>query len=300
MSLMRSGAVATLGVYLLSASPATAQTSSGAAWPQFRGPNASGIAEAPTPPPTEFGPEKNRLWKTALPAGHSSPAIWGSRIFLTAFDPASKQLEVVGLDRDTGKVLWRQPIPAEAIEKVHEVSSPATATPAVDGERVYSYFGSHGVVAHDLDGKLVWEARMPLVTVSFGSGTSPIVVGDLVIVNRHEPKDPFLIALDRRTGRTVWKRQHQVPAGLAGPYASYSTPLVVQQQVVIHGPRRVEAFDIATGEPRWWVTVSSTGTSTPTVANDIVYVATWSSAVQTRPTCPARPCSSSRRLPGST
>jgi hypothetical protein len=73
----------------------------------------------------------------------------------------------------------------------------------------------------------------------------------------------------------VWKRQHQVPAGLAGPYASYSTPLVVQQQVVIHGPRRVEAFDIATGEPRWWVTVSSTGTSTPTVANDIVYVATW-------------------------
>jgi outer membrane protein assembly factor BamB len=286
MSLMRSVAGAALGISLLAASPAGAQTATDAAWPQFRGPNASGIAEAPISPPLEFGPQKNLLWKTLLPAGHSSPAIWGSRIFLTAFDAQTKKLEVIGLDRKTGQILWRQPIPSEEFEKVHQLSSPATATPAVDGERVYSYFGSYGVVAHDLDGKVVWEARLPLAQVPFGSGTSPIVVGDRVIVNRHDPKDAFLIALDRNTGRTVWKHQHEPPPPSPAPFASYSTPLVAQQQIVIHGPRRIEAFDIATGEPRWWVPVISTGTSTPVLANDTIYVATWfplGESDQTRP-----------------
>src|SRR5882724_6344716 len=108
-------------------------------WPQFRGPGGRGVAADSDHPPLEFGLTKNLLWKTPVPSGHSSPSIWGARIFLSAFDKGTKKLEVLSLDRATGKILWRRTIPAEEIENVHEISSPATATPAVDGERVYAY-----------------------------------------------------------------------------------------------------------------------------------------------------------------
>jgi outer membrane protein assembly factor BamB len=258
-----------IAVFLLALS-AHAQKPQEPAWPQFRGPNASGIATESVSPPLEFGPSKNLLWKTSLPSGQSSPAIWGNRIFLTAFDAANKKLEVIGLDRSTGQILWRQPIPTDQFEPVHILSTPATATPAVDGERVYVYFGSYGVVAYDLGGALVWEARMPVVKVQFGSGTSPIVAGELVIVNRQEPKEPFLIALDRKTGKTVWKHPHDQEMGPAG----YSTPLIVGNQVVIHGGR-LEAFDLSTGDLKWWVALNSTGTATPTVNGDTIYVSSW-------------------------
>src|SRR5262249_51861741 len=123
-------------------------------WPEYRGPGASGIAEGPAP--VEFGPKNKLLWSVELPQGHSSPSIWGSHVLLTGFDAKSKPLEVVDIDRGTGKVRWRRPVQASGIEQVHEVSSPATATPIIDGERVYAYFGSSGVAAFDLEGKPLW------------------------------------------------------------------------------------------------------------------------------------------------
>ena len=86
-----------------------------AGWPQFRGPNATGIAATAKAPPIEFGPGKNMLWKTAVPAGHSSPVFWGGRMFLTAFDGERKQLLVMALDRATGRELWRKDVPYEAL-----------------------------------------------------------------------------------------------------------------------------------------------------------------------------------------
>ncbi|CAN5831820.1 PQQ-binding-like beta-propeller repeat protein [soil metagenome] len=258
-----------------SALPAHAQSPEPVAWPQFRGPNGSGTAEGALSLPIEFGPSKNLAWRTPLPGGHSSPAIWGNRIYLTAADTAAKKLEVIALDRSTGGIAWRQAVPATEFERIHPVGSLATSTPAVDGQRVYAYFGSYGLVAYDLNGKVAWEAPMPVLQAPFGSGTSPVVAGELVILNRQEPKEPFLIALDRSTGKTVWKHQYPLPPGLPSPYAGYATPLVVGQQVIVHGPTRLEAFDLSTGEVRWWVTLSSTGTSTPVVAGDTLYVATW-------------------------
>ena len=260
---------------LCSALPAQAQGPGSPAWPQFRGPDGSGTAEEAGSLPIEFGPSKNLAWRTPLPEGHSSPAIWGDRIYLTAADTAAKKLEVMALDRSTGEIAWRQAVPATGFERIHPMGSLATATPAVDGQRVYAYFGSYGLVAYNLSGKVVWEAPMPVLQAPFGSGTSPVVAGELVILNRQEPKEPFLIALDRSTGKTVWKHQYPVPTGLPSPYAGYATPLVVGQQVIVHGPTRLEAFDLSTGEVRWWVTLSSTGTSTPVVAGDTLYVATW-------------------------
>jgi hypothetical protein len=126
-----------------------------AVWPQFRGPGGSGVAADADKPPVEFGPGKKMLWKAPLPSGHGSPSIWGNRIFLISFDKDTQKLETLALDRSSGKVLWRRAAPAEAIEKVHEISSPATSTPAVDGERVYVYFGSCGLYAYDFEGALV-------------------------------------------------------------------------------------------------------------------------------------------------
>ncbi len=273
---MRRGSLSAACILVLwSVVPAAAQAPD-ASWPQFRGANASGIADGTASTPLEFGATKNQLWKTVLPAGHSSPAIWKDRIFLEAVDPAAKKLETIALDRTTGQIVWRQATTVEQLEKVHTVGNAATATPAVDGERVYAYFGSFGVIAYDLNGRVVWQLQLPAVQHNFGSGTSPVVAGELVILNRQEPKDPFIVAVDRKTGKEVWKRQYQIPPGMATGYASYSTPLIVGQQVVVHGMNRLEAFDLASGETKWWVSIISSGTSSPIVAGDTIYVATWS------------------------
>jgi outer membrane protein assembly factor BamB len=125
-----------------------------ARWPQFRGPDCSGIGCADLKLPTVFGPTKNLLWKTALPSGHSSPCIWDNRIFLTSFDKATQKLETICLDRRRGKILWRRTAPAKQIEHVHEVGSPAPSTPATDGAQVYVYFGSYGLLCYTVDGHL--------------------------------------------------------------------------------------------------------------------------------------------------
>src|SRR5688572_11696017 len=113
-----------------------------AVWPQFRGTNCAGVSEFDKPP-VEFGAATNLLWKTALPSGMSSPCIWEDRIFLTGF--VDQKLKTLCLRRRDGKVLWHQFVPAKQIEEVNPDSSPASATAAADGERVYAYFGSYGL-----------------------------------------------------------------------------------------------------------------------------------------------------------
>ena len=169
--------------------------------------------------------------------------IWGDRIFLTAVECSNKKLETIAVD-------WYRQDRLAACEDGRtartgaRLGNAATATPAVDGERVYAYFGSYGLIAYDMNGNVVWQTPMPVLQHNFGSGTSPVLAGELVILNRQEPKDPFLVALDRKTGKEVWKRPYQVPPGLPTGYASYSTPLIVGQQVIVHGMTRLEAFDL--------------------------------------------------------
>ena len=157
-----------------------------ARWPQFHGPGGNGIAEGKQAAPVEFGPEKGLLWKTPLPVGHSSPAIWGERIFLTGFRPEEKRLETLCLDRASGRILWRRPVPAESIEPVHEVSNPAAPSPVTDGKAVFVYFGSYGLVAYDFEGRERWRKPLPMVKtfMNQGSGTSPILAGDRLLAGR--------------------------------------------------------------------------------------------------------------------
>ncbi len=186
----------------LSSFGSAAQKSGQVWWPQFRGPNSSGLGEGR--PPVHFGPDQNVLWKTAVGAGLSSPIVWEDRVFLTEVDQPNKQLSTLCIDRRTGKILWRRTVAPEQIEKVHELSSPAGATPATDGESVYVYFGSYGLVSYDLNGNLKWERRLPLPENPYGAVSSPIVAGELLVLN-HQGKDAYLLGVNRRDGRTVWK-----------------------------------------------------------------------------------------------
>jgi outer membrane protein assembly factor BamB len=181
----------------------------------------------------------------------------------------------VALDRATGKVSWRQEVAYEVLGAVHTLSSPATATPVVDGERVYAYFAQAGLFAFALDGTPAWRVPLPAAQVRFGSGTSPVLVADLVVLNRDTTANPTLLAVDRRTGAIKWQVAREIMSAIA-PHASYSTPVAAGDQIILHGMMNVTAYDAATGEKRWWVRTPTSGTSTPAVAGEMVYVGTWS------------------------
>lgn len=241
----------------------------GPVWPQFRGPNGSGHADEGQNPPVEFGPEQNVLWKTPVPRGHSSPCIWGDNIFLTGFDKEKKELQVFCIERSSGNIRWSRIVPAKGIEWVHPVSSPATATPATDGERVYVYFGSFGLVSYDFEGKQQWAVPLPIPEIAYGSGTSPIVFGELVILNRHEQKEPYLFTVDRKSGETAWKQSRQPKM------ETHSTPIVWEKQLVIHRYGEIVACDPADGNHIWSVSAATTGVSTPVIGNNVLFVGAW-------------------------
>src|SRR5262245_6218220 len=184
-------------------------------WPQFRGPGGLGVADGKRLP-VEFGPQKNLLWKTPLPSGHSSPCVWGDRIIVTAFDKAAKKLETICLLRDGGKILWRRPAPTEKIERVHTAGSPAVATPVADGERIYVYFGSYGLLCYSFAGDEFWKLPLPLAASVQGTGASPVLAGKLLLLHREFNPEPCLMAVDRRTGAIAWKTPFKL-ASRGGP-----------------------------------------------------------------------------------
>ncbi len=241
-------------------------------WPQFRGPNGGGVASPGASAPTEFGPAKRLLWKQDLPPGHSSPVVSGDRVFVTAIQKQAKTLELICLAAKTGAILWRHAVSPTEIEETHVVSNPATASPAVDAQRVYVYFSSYGLVALTHAGKVQWDLPLPMPKTHHGSGASPILAGDLLILNHDAMKGGYLLAVNRNTGKEAWRQQY--PAA-PGRVESYSTPVVWKDQLILHRSGVIESYAAATGERRWTLAESTSGASTPTVSNDIIYVDTW-------------------------
>jgi outer membrane protein assembly factor BamB len=242
-------------------------------WPQYRGPGGTGVGARGDHPPVRFGPATNVRWKVPIATGHSSPCIWKDRIFLTTYEPEAKRLALVCLRRKDGRALWRRDIAASTIEEVHPASNPAAPTPAVDGERVYAYFGSAGLFAYTLDGRPAWSVPLPMATVSFGSGASPVVAAGRVILSRDGEKEPFLLALDSRTGKEVWKRSLGDPAeDFPGAHA---TPVAWNGDIVLHRVNEVAAYDLRDGARRWSVQASTMGTATPLASPEALYVAAW-------------------------
>src|SRR5262249_22973810 len=178
------------------------------------------------------GQVKAMLWKADVPYGQSSPSIWGNRIFLTSGDRKGKELTVFAYDRGIGKQLWKQSIAVEKIERTHEVASPASATVLADSNRIYVYFGSVGLLCMDHDGKQLWSVKLPLPEKPQGSGTSPVLGGDYVLLNRDDPAEAYLLALDRNTGKQVWKQTYDV-AGKGQGSANTSTPAVAGDEELV-------------------------------------------------------------------
>ena len=236
-------------------------------WPQFRGPNASGVAAPDASPPAKLSSPK---WKTPVPVGHSSPSVWGDRIFLTSFDTATKKLELICVSAKTGAILWRHVAPAPQIEETHVVSNPATASPAVDKDRVYAYFSSYGVMAFSHDGESQWTAPLSMPKTHHGSGASPILAGDLLIVNHDAMQGGYLLALNRNTGKEAWKQPFP-----AGRLESYSTPIVWRDQLILHRAGVIDAYQVSNGARLWSMPENTSGASTPVASEDVIYVSTW-------------------------
>ena len=268
---------APLGAVIIGLSLWAAFPVAGAAlrWPQFRGPSGSGIADSEKPP-VRFGAETNVLWQVALPPGASSPCIWDNRIFLTTFSDG--KLATVCLDRLDGRVLWQRSAPAEKIESFHPTEgSPASATPATDGKRVVVYFGSCGLLAYNFEGQEIWRLALPMAKQvgDFGSGTSPVLAGGLVLLNRDQVEGSELLGVAADTGEVKWK------ANRSQFKSSFGTPAVwddgQRQEVVLPGSLQLTAYDLKTGAERWLVRgLPSATCTTPVISDALLFFAGWS------------------------
>ncbi len=230
-------------------------------WPRFRGPNGSG-SSSETGFPLTWSERENIVWKTKLPGfGASSPITFRDKIFLTAYsgygsdqsgsEKMALRQHVICLDRDGGKILWDKSTLGNPKERDYKgyvaLHGYSSGTPVTDGKAVYAFFGSSGVVAYDLSGRRLWKVNVGSDTHEWGSGASPIVYDNLLIVNA-SVESKSLVGLNKKSGKEGWR------AG--GIVQSYNTPVIVkgtdnEQELVVHSKGRVLAFDPRTGNQLW-------------------------------------------------
>ncbi len=244
-------------LFLIAGFPAPAEN-----WPAWRGPTGDGVCTE-SGVPLKWSPTENVKWKTPLPErGNSSPVVWGKSLFVTQAI-GSKRL-LLCLDRATGKERWRAGTDYEGKELTHETNPYCSASPVTDGERVIVSFASAGVWCFDFAGKEMWHRDLGPQRHIWGSGASPVLHGDLCFLNFGPGERTFLIALDKKTGATVW--QHDEPGGRSGEetegkkgrdiwIGSWGDPLVrrvgQREEMFMNFPGRVCAFDPATGKELW-------------------------------------------------
>jgi outer membrane protein assembly factor BamB len=285
-------------------SPATASMAgAGANWPQWRGPESQGISEEKDLP-VEWSGTKNIKWRTPIAGrGHSSPIVWGKRVFLTtAIEGApvagakavthtiegkewvhpdsvgadrKHTFKVMCLDLDTGKLLWEKTAwEGTPYDDRHRKSSFAASTPGTDGRYVYAFFGAEGLYAYDFNGRLVWKADPgKLGTLGMGTGTSPVIYEDLVILQCDEEAGDasFIVAFDKKTGKQIWKTPRKVEV-------SWSTPVLVRTvkrtELITSGSQAVISYDPATGKELWRTKgLESNAIPTPVATRELVIVA---------------------------
>jgi len=239
-------------------------------WPQFRGLHASGVASGGFP--SVFGPGTNQLWSVPVAPGNASPIIAGERLFLTSWDGTA--LCVAAHATADGHGLWHRTLTPGTIERGARLGNPATATPVTDGERVVVYFGAFGLACFGVDGTELWRHPLPVPVTQHGAGTSPILAGDLVLLNCDQDVGSHLLAVDKRTGRLRWRTER--PHALRG----FSTPLAwppdKPAQVVVAGTLRLDAYDLATGTHAWHVDgLPNEMVSSPVPGNGLIHVAGW-------------------------
>lgn len=283
-----------------------------ASWPSFRGPHAAGIADGQDLPDRwniESG--ENVLWRTHIPGlAHSSPIVWGNRLFVTSAissrggatfqrgsydggdpsdDTSSHQWVLYALDKSNGRIVWQKTAyEGPPRDKRHVKSTYASSTPATDGRVVVAWFGSQGLHAYTVEGTPLWKVdlgRMSVgaagaASIEWGPASSPVIWDGLVIVQADTHDDSFLLALSAETGKQVWKTERdEIP--------SWSTPTVVAAangpELVVNGGTFARGYDPRTGAERWRIATGS-GMTTPTpIAADGLSIVTSGGIGSPRP-----------------
>jgi outer membrane protein assembly factor BamB len=275
---------------------------SGSNWAQWRGPESQGVSTEQGLP-SAWDEKTNIRWKAALPGrGFSQPVIWGNRIFLTSdveggaepsgYKPAKRIIDgqefvhpdwtgtdklhtfkTLCLDRDSGKIVWEQTsYEGKVYDYRHKRGNYAAPSPVTDGKLVYTYFGSEGVYCYDFKGRLLWKRSLGNIgTIGMGVGTSPVIHENLLIIladQEFDETESFMVALDRKTGREIWRVKRPVQA-------SWATPVIVRSpervELVTSGNEWVIGYDPATGKEYWRASgVKSHAIATPLVGHGLV------------------------------
>lgn len=248
-----------------SAAPRADDAKGPAWWPQWRGPSGQGYIND-SKVPLEWSASKNLLWKTKLPgAGHSTPIIWGDRIFLTCANGDGTERFVVCVGAGDGKIIWQQRAWKGGPERTYPTNTHASPSCVTDGQHVYAFFGTPGVFCYDLAGKPIWHHEFGVFTSEpgWGIGASPALFENLIIQNcdndgpRFLPKGTSgkraapesLVALDKLTGKVMWETPRNQGRG-------YGTPVLIptpngRLDLALNGPQGVWGYDPKTGKELW-------------------------------------------------
>jgi outer membrane protein assembly factor BamB len=238
-------------------------------WPWWRGPNLNGIAQGQNLP-IEFGPDKNVRWRVKVAGrGHSSPIVWGERLFLTSADEDLHQQRLHAFDRHSGRALWTTTVHSgKFTENIHRQNSQASPSCACDGERVFTVFVNDGRLwtsAFDYNGKLLWQTAVGNFDSIYGHGSSPAIYQSLVIVcGDNDQGDSYLAAVHRKSGKIVWRIERP-------KIDTYGTPIVPRvagrDQLLLAGCGYLASYDPNTGREQW----RCKGPTTETTANTVAF-----------------------------
>ncbi len=248
-------------------------------WGHWRGPGGNGKSDT-AKPPKEFGPTQALRWKVPIAGqGSGSPVIWDQKVFVTSAVATQNRNEfdfyVYCLDRQNGKILWEQKaLTAKPHEGTHETNGFASASPCTDGNLLYAFFGSRGLFAYNLDGKLIWSKDLGDMQIrnGFGEGSSPTIAGDLLIVPWDHEGQSMLYALNKNNGDIVWQTKRDEPT-------CWATPLIASdpqgnRQVIMNGQSAARGYDLATGKELWQCSGQTQRPCASAVAQDgVAYVA---------------------------
>lgn len=271
------GLVVVTSLLTLQCSVATLQAED---WPQFRGPNSTGLSTSTKPLPTKFSPKENVRWSTAIGDGVGSPAVANGKVFVSGMS-SKETISLYAFDEVTGKRLWQRDWPVGDLSEIHETNSQASASPAADADRVYFYFSTLGLITVDATtGQDVWKYPLPtpFFVMKWGPGVSPVLHRDLVIFCQDDDLYPAIYAFDKTTGALRWKDERLDMA------VNYSHPVICttegRDDIVVAGTGMLIGYDPQTGKRRWLAkTLLRNIKTTPVCLDGIIYVSLQSGGI---------------------
>ena len=252
-SIARCCVAGSLALVLGSAALAVAEN-----WPAWRGPQGLGHADAKGVP-VSWSNKENVRWQVALPAeGNATPIVWENRVYIAQAQNEGKIRGLMCFNRENGELLWSKEVAYEEPETTHGTNPYCSSSPVADGERIFVWYGSAGFYAYTMDGEELWNVDLGKFEHIWGNASSPVLYKDKVLLHAGPGENTFLVALDQKTGKEIW-RNSELTSGdnpRRGQEGSWSTPVLYEDQgrtlALLSVPGSLAAFDPETGKKVWW------------------------------------------------